>query len=58
MFSCGLSATVDLCADPFPFIITCSFGAGDGVDGLEIAAACMRVLTLEADMIALLSSWF
>jgi hypothetical protein len=37
----------DLRADPFPFMIACSRGAGVGVDGVETAAACLLVLTLD-----------
>jgi hypothetical protein len=28
-------------------MMTCSLGAGVGVDGVETAAACLRVLTLD-----------
>jgi hypothetical protein len=51
MFSLGPSATLDLCADPcpFPFITTSPLGAGEGVAGLDTAAACLRVLTLDTD---------
>lgn len=44
MFS-FVSFLADLWADPFPFMIACSRGAGVGVEGVDTAAACLRVLT-------------
>ena len=52
MFSLG--SFPDLCADPFPFIMACSRGAGVGVEGVDTAAACLLVLTPD-DMLQELS---
>jgi hypothetical protein len=57
MFSCGESATAVLFADPFSLIAASLLGAGDGVDGLGTAAACLLVLTFDAEDIVLICRW-